>query len=78
MEEEMEMEIQIQMLPSSLCVSLGNMYGVKSCIGIWGGCDGGVAVLGDGRDMEEGEGGICGDWRDTCGDWRDTVEVGSL
>ena len=58
MEEEMEMEIQIQMLPSSLSVSLGNMYGVKSCIGIWGGCDGGVAVLGDGRDMEEGEVGI--------------------
>ena len=55
MEEEMEMEIQIQMLPSSLSVSLGNMYGVKSCIGICGGCDGGVAVLGDGTDMEEGD-----------------------
>ena len=71
MEEEMEMEIQIQMLPSSLSVSLGNLYGVKSCMGIWGCCDGGVAVLGDGCDMEEGEVGICGDWRDT-------VEVGSL
>ena len=33
-EMEMEMEIQIQMLPSSQSVSLGNMYGVKSCIGI--------------------------------------------
>ena len=36
-----------------------------------GGGDGGVAVLGDGWDMEEGEEGICGDWRDT-------VDVGSL